>query len=81
MPDRKEAEVRRLLEGRRPAVPADLTSRATELGTRLLRRRRAVRVVFLFLLAAAVIAFAVWAAQVEPWVRPPMNTTPPLEEW
>jgi hypothetical protein len=77
--DRKENEVRRMLETRYPPVPADLASRAAGQGHRLLRRRRAIRRAGWLLLAAAVIAFAVWASVAEPWVSPPRNTTPPLE--
>ncbi|MBT2393849.1 hypothetical protein J7E87_31665 [Streptomyces sp. ISL-1] len=79
--DRKEEEVRRMLETRHPAVPADLAARATEHGTRLLRRHRAVRRAAWLLLVAAAIAFAIWAAAAEPWVTPPTDTTPPLEGW
>jgi ferric-dicitrate binding protein FerR (iron transport regulator) len=79
--DRKEDEVRRMLEARHPAVPADLAARATEHGTRLLRRRRAVRRAAWLLLMAAAIAFAIWAAMAEPWGTPPTQTTPPLEGW
>ncbi|MDQ0941134.1 hypothetical protein [Streptomyces sp. V1I1] len=79
--DRKEDEVRRMLETRHPAVPADLAARAAEHGTRLLRRHRAVRRAAWLLLMAAAIAFAVWAATTEPWMTPPTRTTPPLEGW
>jgi hypothetical protein len=80
-PDRKEDEVRRMLETRHPMVPADLAARAAEHGTRLLRRHRVLRRAWWLLLVAAVIAFAVWAAVAEPWVAPPRETTPPLEGW
>lgn len=80
-PDRKEDEVRRMLETRHPPVPADLAERAAEHGTRLLRRHRALRRAAWLLLVAAVIAFAIWAAAAEPWVTPPTKTTPPLEGW
>ena len=79
--DRKEDEVRRMLETRHPQVPADLAARAAAQGTRLLRRHRAVRRAAWLLLIAAAIAFAVWAVLAEPWVAPPTNTTPPLEGW
>ncbi|HZX38647.1 MAG TPA: hypothetical protein VFF37_10005 [Streptomyces sp.] len=79
--DRKEDEVRRMLETRHPAVPADLAARAAEHGTRLLRRHRAVRRAAWLLVVAAAIAFAIWAATAEPWMTPPAKTTPPLEGW
>ncbi|MET7618240.1 hypothetical protein [Streptomyces sp. NPDC005408] len=79
--ERKEAEVRRMLETRHPPVPADLAARATEHGTRLLRRHRALRRALWLLLVAAVIAFAVWAAVAQPWATSPADTTPPLEGW
>jgi len=80
-PDRKEDQVRRMLETRHPMVPADLAARAEEHGARLLRRHRALRRLWWLLLVAAAIAFTVWAAVAEPWVLPPTETTPPLEGW
>jgi ferric-dicitrate binding protein FerR (iron transport regulator) len=79
-PDRKTAEVRRLLEGGpHPAVPAELAARATELGLRMLHRRRIVRRALWLLLAVAVIVFLVWASIAQPWVAPPSTVTPPVE--
>ncbi|WP_066953986.1 hypothetical protein [Streptomyces lushanensis] len=77
--DHKAAEVRRMLETDRPAVPGDLVPRATELGVRLLHRRRAVHRVLWTLLFVAVIVFTVWASVAHPWAAPPAETTPPLE--
>ncbi|MFI8289013.1 hypothetical protein ACIGBL_07680 [Streptomyces sp. NPDC085614] len=79
--EQKEDEVRRMLETPHPQVPGDLAARAVERGTRLLRRDRAVRRVLWALLAAAVVAFVVWASVVRPWEVPPAGTTPPLEGW
>ncbi|GAA3047922.1 ferric-dicitrate binding protein FerR (iron transport regulator) [Streptomyces olivoverticillatus] len=79
--DRKEAEVRRMLDAPRPSVPPELAVRAAERGMRLLRRRRALRRVGWVLLTAAVVAFCVWAAVTEPWAAPPEGTTPPLRHW
>ncbi|MGW2562491.1 hypothetical protein ACWCXB_25210 [Streptomyces sp. NPDC001514] len=62
-------------------VPADLVARATDHGTRLLRRRRVLHRAGWFLLLAAVVAFAVWATVVEPWTVPPAATTPEIEGW
>ncbi|MFE5486584.1 hypothetical protein [Streptomyces sp. NPDC056527] len=79
--ERKEDEVRRMLGSTHPQVPGDLAARAVERGTRLLHRGRAVRRALWVLLAAAVLAFAVWASVAEPWHVPPSETTPPLEGW
>ncbi|MEV7865561.1 hypothetical protein AB0P17_05540 [Streptomyces sp. NPDC088124] len=78
---RKEAEIRRLLDLPRPAVPAGLVARAARRGERMLRRRRAARRVVWAVLLAAVIVFTVWAWDVHPWAPPPARTTPPLEGW
>lgn len=80
-PDRKEDQVRRMLEGPHPVLPPDLAGRATGRGQRLLRRRRTARTVGWAVLLAAVVAFTVWAAVVHPWAGPPADTTPPLEGW
>ncbi|MFB7559580.1 hypothetical protein [Streptomyces brevispora] len=78
---RREDEVRRMLEGPHPQVPADLAERAVERGGRLLRRRRALRVLGLLVLIAALAAFTVWAVSVQPWQSSPAETTPPLDGW
>ncbi|WP_327709168.1 hypothetical protein OG912_10800 [Streptomyces sp. NBC_00464] len=78
---RKEDEVRRMLEGPRPQVPAELAARAEERGVRLLRRRRVLRRLWLLVVTAAVVAFTVWAVVAQPWQAPPAETTPPLEGW
>ncbi|MFE7774049.1 hypothetical protein ACFU5O_09125 [Streptomyces sp. NPDC057445] len=77
----REEEVRRMLDVPPAPVPADLLVRATGLGTRLLRRRRTLRRAGWFVLVAVAIAFAVWAAVVEPWTVPPAETTPEIEGW
>nr|WP_206322212.1 hypothetical protein [Streptomyces sp. HNM0575] len=78
MPDRKETEVRALLESVPPVpVPTDLAARALARGLRLAHRRRAVALLLWAFFAAAV-AFAVWAAVTEPWMGEPAQTTPPL---
>ncbi|MER5973778.1 hypothetical protein ABT112_29390 [Streptomyces sp. NPDC002055] len=81
LPDRKEDEVRRMLEGPHPAVPPDLAARAVQRGQRIHGRHRAVRTAGWALLLAAALAFAVWAAMAQPWLIPPADTTPPLDGW
>ncbi|WP_405750553.1 hypothetical protein OHA19_15285 [Streptomyces sp. NBC_00012] len=76
----REDEVRRMLDGSHPQVPADLAQRASQRGGRLLRRRLFARRLMLLLACAAVVAFAVWAMVVHPWQVPPAETTP-LEGW
>lgn len=79
---RKEDEVRRMLEGPRPQVPAELAARAEERGVRLPRRRAgAAPASWLLVVTAAVVAFTVWAVVAQPWQAPPAETTPPLEGW
>ncbi|KOU24663.1 hypothetical protein ADK52_13675 [Streptomyces sp. WM6372] len=79
--ERKEDQVRRLLEGPRPVVPAGLAAHAAARGGRLLRRRRALRRCGWTLLAAAAVAFAVWASLTRPWEVPPSGVSPPLQGW
>ncbi|UGY93340.1 hypothetical protein [Streptomyces gobiensis] len=75
-PDRKEEQVRRLLDGPHPPVPPDLTARAALRGHRLLRRRRAARAALWALLCLAVLALTVWAVR-----TPPAPATPPGFSW
>ncbi|MFF4366424.1 hypothetical protein [Streptomyces sp. NPDC001594] len=79
--DRKEAQVRQLLEGPHPVVPAGLAAAAATRGRRLLRRRRALHRFGWAVLWTAAAAFAVWAALTHPWVTPPSHVSPPLEGW
>ncbi|MFJ5261212.1 hypothetical protein ACIQAC_12205 [Streptomyces sp. NPDC088387] len=77
----REAAARRIMERTPPSVPPELCAEAVRRGSRLLRRRRiALRLLWLLMLAATV-AFAVWALTARPWVEPPSVTTPPLTGW
>lgn len=80
-PDRKEAEVRQALEAPYPVVPAGLAAVAAARGTRIMRRRRALRRLGWTLLAAAATAFTAWASITRPWTIPPSGISPPLEGW
>ncbi|KIF68243.1 hypothetical protein HY68_05700 [Streptomyces sp. AcH 505] len=75
--ERKEAEVRRMLDLPHPAVPTDLLLRATARGARMLHRRRTLRRVLWTLLLAAAVVFVVWAAATYPWEPQPTEMTPP----
>ncbi|MFD3871116.1 hypothetical protein [Streptomyces sp. NPDC058623] len=79
--DRKEEQVRKLMEGPHPVVPAALVVDAATHGRRLLRRRRALRRLGWTVLFAAAVAFTVWASLTRPWVTPPSGISPPLEGW
>lgn len=81
LPDRKENEVRRLLDGPAAPLPPDLAARAVDTGGRLLRRRQAARVALWCLGVCAVLTFAAWAAVVQPWITPPSDVTPPVGGW
>ncbi|WJV46537.1 hypothetical protein [Streptomyces flavofungini] len=80
--ERREAVVRGMLDAEGPLpVPPDLHADAVRRGARMLRRRTVVRRLMWLLLLAAVVAFAVWAAEAQPWVEPPSSRTPPLTSW
>ncbi|MEU5366041.1 hypothetical protein ABZ354_21640 [Streptomyces sp. NPDC005925] len=77
----REAAVRRVMEQAPPPVPPELYARAVRRGERMLRRRTIARRLLWLALAAAAVAFFVWAMAVRPWVEPPSDTTPPLTGW
>ncbi|MGC0329839.1 hypothetical protein RKD23_002829 [Streptomyces sp. SAI-170] len=77
----REAAARRIMERTPPPVPPELYTDAVRHGSRLLHRQVLVRRLLWLLLCVAVVAFAVWAVMVQPWVEPPSETTPPLEGW
>ncbi|SCK10668.1 hypothetical protein YUYDRAFT_00825 [Streptomyces sp. ScaeMP-e48] len=79
--DRKADEVRRMLEGPHPPVPAGLADRAARRGARLLRLRRGVRRTAWWLAGTVFAAFLVWAGVEQPWLPEPAEVTPPLEGW
>ena len=74
LPDRKEAEVRRMLTTPHPPVPADLAARAAARGRRLLHRRRLLRLALCAVLLTAAVALGVWVAA--RWPAPPGNPAP-----
>ncbi|MFF7553868.1 hypothetical protein ACFZA9_13395 [Streptomyces olivaceus] len=78
---KREAAARRILEQSPPRVPPELYAEAVRRGSRMLRRRTALRRLTWLVLGAAAMAFAVWALTVQPWVEPPSETTPPMTGW
>lgn len=81
LPERKEDQVRRLLDRPHPPVPPDLASRAATRGHRLLRHRRAARAMLWTVFCVAVVAFTVWMSVSRPWQVPPDTVTPPGFGW
>lgn len=79
-PDRKEEEVRRILDTPHPYVPAELAERSAERGRRILRRRRVVHQLLWLLLVAAIVAGVVLAVLEWP-DQQPLGTTPPVDSW
>ncbi|WP_210732794.1 hypothetical protein [Streptomyces sp. RKND-216] len=78
--DRKESEVRRMLDAAHTPVPADLAARASARGARLLRRRHGLHVTLWTLAAVAAVLFAAWAATTQPWAVP-HTQPPPVFTW
>ncbi|HEY5835283.1 hypothetical protein [Streptomyces sp.] len=66
LPNRRDDEVRRLLDTPHPAVPVGLATRAMLRGRRILHRRRVAHAVLWALLIAAAVAGLVLAALMWP---------------
>ncbi|WP_329135866.1 hypothetical protein OG552_23020 [Streptomyces sp. NBC_01476] len=66
VPNRRDDEVRRLLDTPHPAVPVDLGTRAQQRGRLIVRRRRVLHLVLWVLLAAASVAGIVLAVMLWP---------------
>lgn len=79
LPNRRDDEVRRLLDTPHPVVPLDLTARATARGRRIVRRRRLARRALTVVLLAALVAGVVLA--VLAWPDNPATTTPTDGTW
>jgi hypothetical protein len=79
LPNRRDDEVRRLLDTPHPAVPVDLVFRAIIRGRRTLRRRRVAHTVLLALLAAAVVAGIVLSVLF--WPQDPATHVPTEGSW
>lgn len=77
----RQAAVRRVMEQPSPPVPPELFPEVLRRGGRMLRRRTIARRLLWLVLAAATVAFFVWALVAQPWVEPPSDTTPPLTNW
>lgn len=75
--DRKEREVRSMLDLVHPAAPPDLADRAMARGLRLLRLRRARDIVLWLLLIAALVGAGIAAAAYAHSVAP-LRVTPPI---
>ncbi|WP_431960115.1 hypothetical protein [Actinacidiphila sp. bgisy160] len=78
--DRKQEEVRRLLDGPHPAVPVDLAPRAAERGRRVLARRRVLHAALWTLLVVGIAVGLVLAALWWPSAEP-LDTTPGIGDW
>ncbi len=82
MSDRKERDVRRLLDAEpTPMVPPDLYDEVVRRGSRLLRRRIVARRLVWWVAVCGFLAFVVWVAVADPFVPPPAQVTPPLHGW
>lgn len=77
MPDRKQNEVRRILEGPHPFVPPDLVGQATRRGHRLVQRRNALHILTVLLVTALTVFLVVVAiVQARSHGGPPADPPP-----
>lgn len=74
LPNRRDDEVRRLLDTPHPVVPIDLAARAMVRGRRIVRRRRTTYTVLWALLLAAAVAGIVLAVMT--WPNPTTSSVP-----
>ncbi|MEU6854423.1 hypothetical protein ABZ901_31390 [Actinacidiphila alni] len=79
LPNRRDDEVRRLLDTPHPVVPVDLAARAMTRGRRIVRRRRVVRLAVTALALAALVAAIVLAVLY--WPDDDPATTTPNGNW
>jgi hypothetical protein len=79
LPNRRDDEVRRLLDTPHPVVPVDLAARAALRGRRIVRRRRVEHTVLWALFVAAAITGLVLAALT--WPNDPSSTVPTDGTW
>ena len=79
LPNRRDDEVRRLLDTPHPVVPVDLSARAMVRGRRIVRRRRRVHTLLWALLVAAVVAGTVLA--ILAWPDRPASPSPTDGPW
>ena len=79
--DRREEEVRRLMDGPHPQVPPDFAHTAIVRGQRVLRRRRLTRHISVVVGLAVLLVFTVWAVHTQPWQTDTTPTTPPGIGW
>lgn len=80
LPDRRESEVRLMLDAPYTPVPADLAARAAVRGARLLRRRHGMHVTMWTLAVIAAVLFTAWAVTTQPW-RVPDSPPIPAYTW
>lgn len=78
LPNRRDDEVRRLLDTPHPAVPVDLAARAALRGRRIVRRRRIEHAVLWALLVAAAVTALVLAALT--WPHDPSSPGGPVDD-
>ncbi|WP_405586786.1 hypothetical protein [Streptomyces sp. NBC_01190] len=79
VPNRRDDEVRRLLDTPHPVVPADLGARAMRRGRRIVRRRRALHTTLWLLLTAALLTAL--ALTITFWPHPAASTSPTDNPW